>query len=102
VRWRERRIGFHPTDYGHVRDGYSETTLARLLADAGLDVGSVRRTFGPFGTLMFDLFFVTGDSEPHPLVFSALFPLYLALGWLDLALPGRRGAAVMAVGKKPR
>lgn len=101
VRWRERRIGFHPSDYGHVRDGYSNTELARLLEHAGLEVESVRHTFGPFGTLMFDLFFATGDNEPHPLVYAALFPLYMALARLDLALPARHGAAVLGVGRKP-
>lgn len=101
VRWRERRIGFQASDYGHVRDGYSDTGLARLLEHAGLEVESVRRTFGPFGTLMFDLFFATGDNEPHPLVYAALFPLYMTLARLDLALPGRHGAAVLGVGRKP-
>jgi 2-polyprenyl-3-methyl-5-hydroxy-6-metoxy-1,4-benzoquinol methylase len=101
VRWRERRIGFQPSDYGHVRDGYSERQLALLLDHAGLEVDTVKRTFGRFGTLMFDIFFVTGDSRPNPVVFLALFPFYLALGALDLALPGRNGAAVLGVGRKP-
>ena len=101
VRWRERRIGFQPSDYGHVRDGYSERQLARLLEGAGLEVDTVRRTFGRFGTLMFDIFFMTGDSRPNPAVYLALFPFYLALGALDLALPGRNGAAVLGVGRKP-
>jgi 2-polyprenyl-3-methyl-5-hydroxy-6-metoxy-1,4-benzoquinol methylase len=101
VRWRERRIGFHPSDYGHVRDGYSERQLAMLLDHAGLEVETVKRTFGRFGTLMFDIFFVTGDNKPNPLVYAALFPFYMALGGLDVALPGRNGAAVLGVGRKP-
>ncbi len=102
VRWRERRIGFHPSDYGHVRDGYSERQLELMLSDAGLEVATVRRTFGRFGTLMFDLFFVTGDSRPNPAAYAALFPLYMALARLDVACPGRTGAAVLGVGRKPR
>ena len=101
VKRRERRIGFSPSDYGHVRDGYSERQLTVLLDDAGLEVETVRRTFGPFGTLMFDVFFVTGDSQPNPALYLALFPFYMTLAALDLWLPGRNGAAILGVGRKP-
>ena len=102
VAWRERRIGFDPSDYGHVRDGYSEAQLRELFEGAGLEVESVRRTFGPAGTLMFDLFFVTGDSRPHPLVYLALFPLYMLLAAVDVLFPSKGGAAVMGVARKTR
>lgn len=98
---RERRIGFSPCEYGHVRQGYSDRTLRRLLEKAGLEVDRTRFTFGPAGTLMFDLFFVSGDSQPTPLVYAALFPLYMGLAALDLALPARHGAAILGVGRKP-
>jgi 2-polyprenyl-3-methyl-5-hydroxy-6-metoxy-1,4-benzoquinol methylase len=101
VAWRERRIGFTPADYGHVRDGYSEATLAKLFDNVGLEVNLIRRTFGRFGTLMFDIFFCTGDSRPHPLVYAALFPFYMALAGLDLAFPGRTGAGILGVARKP-
>jgi 2-polyprenyl-3-methyl-5-hydroxy-6-metoxy-1,4-benzoquinol methylase len=100
VSWRERRIGFQPSDYGHVRDGYTEDRLRELFEAAGLGVESVRRTFGPAGTLMFDLFFVTGDSRPHPVVYLALFPLYMLLAAVDVLIPSRGGAAVMGVARK--
>jgi SAM-dependent methyltransferase len=100
VRWRERRIGFHPSHYGHVRDGYSEGDLRRLLDGAGLEIDTIHRTFGPFGTLMFDLFFVTGDSKPNPLVFAAMFPVHMTLARLDLAMPGQHGAAILGIGRK--
>jgi 2-polyprenyl-3-methyl-5-hydroxy-6-metoxy-1,4-benzoquinol methylase len=100
VAWRERRIGFHPSDYGHVRDGYSEERLRALFDDAGLSVESVRRTFGPAGTLMFDLFFVTGDNRPNPLVYLALFPAYMLLAAADVRLPARNGAAVLGIARK--
>jgi SAM-dependent methyltransferase len=102
VRWRERRIGFHPSDYGHVRDGYSERQLEVLFDDAGLEVETVRQTFGPFGTLMFDLFFATGDSQPNPVVYAGLFPFYMTLAALDVSLATRHGAAVLGVARKPR
>lgn len=100
VAWRERRIGFHPTDYGHVRDGYSEAQLDALFDNAGLTVESVRRTFGPAGTLMFDLFFVTGDSRPHPVVYAGLFPLYMALAAVDVIAPTRAGAGILGIARK--
>jgi 2-polyprenyl-3-methyl-5-hydroxy-6-metoxy-1,4-benzoquinol methylase len=100
VAWRERRIGFDPSDYGHVRAGYSEDRLREMFEAAGLEVESVRRTFGPAGTLMFDLFFVTGDSRPHPLVYLALFPLYMLLAAIDVLIPSKSGAAVMGVARK--
>ena len=100
VAWRERRIGFAPSDYGHVRQGYSEEQLHALFENAGLVVESVRRTFGPAGTLMFDLFFVTGDSRPHPLVYAALFPLYMALSTVDVMAPAGGGAAVFGIARK--
>jgi SAM-dependent methyltransferase len=102
VAWRERRIGFNPSDYGHVRPGYSTADLHRMFENVGLEPETVTTTFGRFGTLMFDLFFVTGDNRPNPVVFMALFPVYLALAGLDLAFPGRGGAAVFGVGRKPR
>jgi len=101
VAWRERRIGFSPSDYGHVRQGYSEADLQRLFEGAGLVTQRVRRTFGFFGTLMFDIFFVTGDSRPNPLVYAALFPLYMALSFLDLTLPSNAGAAILGVARRP-
>jgi SAM-dependent methyltransferase len=101
VAWRERRIGFSPEQYGHVRPGYSLEGLAGLFANAGLTVEDVRYTFGRWGTLMFDLFFVMGDSRPNPAVYALLVPLYLALAELDVRLPARHGAAVLGVARKP-
>ncbi len=100
VAWRERRIGFDAHDYGHVRQGYSEPTLRRLFEEAGLVTRDIRFTFGPFGTLMFDVFFATGDSRPNPAVFLALFPLYMSLAALDVAVPSRHGAAILGVAQK--
>lgn len=100
VAWRERRIGFAPSDYGHVRQGYSEEQLRRLFQEAGLVPETVRRTFGPAGTLMFDLFFVTGDSRPHPLVYAAMFPVYMALSAIDVMAPAGGGSAIFGIARK--
>jgi len=101
VEWREKRIGFKPSDYGHVRQGYSHESLKGILEQAGLAAETIRWTFGRFGTLMFDIFFVTGDSRPHPAVFAGLFPFYMTLSALDVALPIRHGAAILGVGRRP-
>lgn len=98
---RERRIGFAPCDYGHVRPGYSTDDVRRMFGNVGLEPEKVGTTFGRFGTLMFDLFFVTGDNRPNPLLYAVLFPLYLGLAALDLVFPGTGGAAVFGVGRRP-
>ncbi len=97
---RERQIGFHPSDYGHVRDGYAKKDMYRMFADANLEVNAIRWTYGRFGTLMFDLFFITGDSRPNPLVYMALFPLYMGLSVLDVSLPNASGCGILVVGQK--
>lgn len=100
VAWRERRIGFHPSQYGHVRDGYSAADMRHFFEVNDLAIDTIRWTFGLFGTLMFDLFFATGDNRPSPLAYAVLFPFYLGLSALDVALPNRSGSAIMAVGHK--
>jgi 2-polyprenyl-3-methyl-5-hydroxy-6-metoxy-1,4-benzoquinol methylase len=101
VAWREKRIGFTPADYGHVRQGYSDSDLARILSAAKLEVDRIRWTFGRFGTVMFDVFFVTGDSRPNPAVYALLFPFYMGLSLLDVTLPIRHGAGILGVGRRP-
>jgi hypothetical protein len=100
VTWRERRIGFSPADYGHVRQGYSYDRLSEIFQNAKLQVDRIRWTFGRFGTLMFDLFFVVGDSKPYPAVYIVLFPFFMVLSGLDVLLPIRHGAAILGVGRK--
>jgi 2-polyprenyl-3-methyl-5-hydroxy-6-metoxy-1,4-benzoquinol methylase len=101
VAWREKRIGFSAADYGHVRQGYSDSDLARILRAAKLEVDRIRWTFGRFGTVMFDVFFVTGDSRPNPAVYALLFPFYMGLSLLDVTLPIRHGAGILGVGRRP-
>ncbi len=98
--WRERRIGFHPSHYGHVRTGYSAADMQHFLDVNDLTVETLRWTFGRFGTLMFDIFFITGDNAPPPLAYAVLFPFYMGLTALDVIWPNRSGSAIMAVGRK--
>ncbi len=100
VRWRERRIGFQPSDYGHVRDGYSQNDIEEKFLEAGGLPVRFLFTYGFFGTLAFDIFFVIGDNRPNPIVFGICFPLLLALAWLDLYFLGRTGSAILALATK--
>jgi len=101
VAWRERRIGFCPSEYGHVREGYSVNDLKRLFEETGSEPVQIRHTYGPWGTLCFDLFFSIGDSRPNPLVFATLFPLLKALAYMDLHGVPAHGAAVLGIARKP-
>lgn len=100
VAWRERRIGFQPSDYGHVRQGYSREDLEEKFTAVGARVTRSYLTFGFFGTLAFDLFFVIGDNRPHPVVFALMFPFLMLLAGLDLAFPSKTGSAILAVASK--
>lgn len=101
VRWREKRIGFHLSQYGHVRQGYGPAELAEKFSLAGASMLSSRFTFGLFGTLAFDLFFVIGDNRPNPIVFGLMFPALMALAAADLYFPTRTGSAILAVAQRP-
>lgn len=101
VKWRERRIGFHPSEYGHVRDGYSIVGLKALFEESGAEPIEIRYTYGKFGTMCFDLFFSIGDSKPNLFAYITLFPLLMALACLDLYGKPRHGAAVLGIARKP-
>ncbi len=63
VAWRERRIGFKPEDIGHVRPGYSPAMMDSLARAVGLETVKTVWTYGPFGNLAHDLFFVTRRQQ---------------------------------------
>ena len=58
-------------------------------------------TYGPFGNLAHDLFFVLGDSKPNPLVFAASLPFLLMLSFLENHTPTRHGSGLLAIVRKP-
>lgn len=95
VRWREKRIGFKDSDYGHVRQGYSVEGIGRILEELEFKQVRCLPTFGFWGTLAFDLFFVLGDNQPNPYVFMAAFPFLMAFAGLDLLIPVRRGSGLL-------
>ena len=94
VAWRERRIGFKPEDIGHVRPGYSPDMINGLAREVGLEPVKTVWTYGPFGNLAHDLFFVLGDSKPNPIVFAASLPFLLALSFLENHTPTRHGSGL--------
>ncbi len=101
VAWRERRIGFKPEDIGHVRPGYSPDMINGLAREVGLEPVKTVWTYGPFGNLAHDLFFVLGDSKPNPIVFAASLPFLLALSFLENHTPTRHGSGLLAIVRKP-
>ena len=100
VKWREKKIGFQPSDYGHVRDGYSKEDYYSKLKPLGFVEIAPTYTFGPFGTLAFDIFFVIGDNRPNPLVFALFFPFLMLLGVLDLHVKNGSGSGIMVSARK--
>jgi len=101
VHRREQRIGFTPADYGHVRDGYGKDDVKEKFETAGGRVQDSYYTFGPFGTLAFDISFVIGDNQPHPALYATLFPFLVALGVADLHYISDVGSAILAIGVRP-
>lgn len=100
VKWREERIGFSNEDYGHVREGYSIAGITETLKNIGFREVTCEYTFGFWGTLSFDLFFVIGDNKPNPLAFILAFPFLMLMAMLDLYFPSRQGSALLVVAKK--
>lgn len=100
VRWRERRINFSPSDIGHVREGYSVEAIGALLEDVGLSMVRQWWTYGPFGTLAHDIFFVIGDSNPNPVVYAAVLPSLLCLSFLENHISIQQGSGLLTIAVK--
>jgi len=100
VKWREKRIGFKDEDYGHVREGYSIEGVTATLERIGFRDVACEYTFGFWGTLSFDLFFIIGDNKPNPLVFFLAFPFLMLTALFDLYFPSRQGSALLVVARK--
>jgi 2-polyprenyl-3-methyl-5-hydroxy-6-metoxy-1,4-benzoquinol methylase len=102
LHWFERRRGGIPNGIvGHVREGYDRTGAAELAMSAGLEVVKVRWTYGFFGTLAHDLFFLFGDSEVNLFVFVLMLPALLSLSFLEGHTTPKSGSALLLVARKP-
>jgi 2-polyprenyl-3-methyl-5-hydroxy-6-metoxy-1,4-benzoquinol methylase len=100
VEWREKRLGITWTDIGHVRQGYEAEEIRARLEGMGFRSVECRSTFGFWGTLCFDVFFVLGDSRPNPAVYLLAFPWLMLMAWLDAWFPGRRGSGLLVTAQK--
>lgn len=100
VRWREKRINFSPSQIGHVREGYCIDGIAALLKEVGLSPLRQWWTYGPFGNLAHDLFFVIGDSSPNPIAYAAALPFLLFLSFLENHSSTDRGSGLLVIAMK--
>lgn len=99
VTWREKKIGFSDEDYGHVRQGYSIPGITATLTELGFKNVNCQYTYGFWGTLCFDIFFVIGDNKPNPLLFLLFFPILMLFAFLDLHFPSRQGSALLVTAR---
>jgi SAM-dependent methyltransferase len=102
LHWLERRRGGVPSGVvGHVREGYDPSSAAELAEAAGLEVVKIRWTYGFFGTLAHDLFFIFGDSDANPIAFVLALPALLGLSFLEGRTKIMSGSALLLVARKP-
>lgn len=101
LHWLERRRGSARGVVGHVREGYDAEGATELVRAAGLELVKLRWTYGFFGTLAHDLFYIMGDSEVSPLIFALALPFFLSLSFLEGRSQPRRGCALLLVARKP-
>jgi SAM-dependent methyltransferase len=102
LQWLERRRGVARGVVGHVREGYSPERVRVLLSDVGLEPIRIKWTYGFFGTLAHDIFFILGDSEINPLAFALALPFLLTLTFIEGHTATRHGSALLVVAAKPR
>lgn len=98
---REKRLGITLEDSGHVRQGYEAGETRRRLKGIGFSAVECRPTYGFWGTLCFDVFFVLGDNDPNPAVFLLAFPWLMALAWMDVWFPCETGSGLLVTGERP-
>jgi trans-aconitate methyltransferase len=101
VDWKEKRMGIDPLEAaGHVRQGYSVDGIQATLKGIGFTEVGAWHTYGFWGTLCFDLFFLIGDSKPNPILFFLAFPWLMMFAWLDVWFPSKQGSALLVVARK--
>lgn len=97
---REKRLGITLEDSGHVRQGYEADATRERLGRIGFRTVDCRQTYGFWGTICFDIFFVLGDNSPNPVVFLLAFPWLMALAWLDVWFPSELGSGLLVTGER--
>lgn len=87
---------------GHVRPGYTRSGLTSMLERAGLAIVESFYSYSSFETLASDWSFaITGGHERRRILYSAAFPLLLALSQLGRLSTPREGSGVVALARRP-
>ena len=87
------------SDKRHVREGYTEGELTRLLTDNGFKVKSLRNVWGVFGEGCMELYVLALLHLPLPLT-ALLFPILSAISSLDMLMRNRSGYGMIVVAEK--
>ena len=95
-RWFRRFERYEQHD--HERDGFEPEELAALLRDAGLESIAIRHTFGPPGSLAWELFHLAQRIGKWLALLT--YPVPWALAWLDGLFDWRRGNGFLIIAQK--
>lgn len=85
---------YHPD---HVREGYLEKDLDRLLVGSGFRIEKAYYTFGWFGSLAWEISEITFAVKP---IFIIIFPFLLLLGYIDTLVNNRWGNCILILARK--
>ncbi|MBI4434096.1 class I SAM-dependent methyltransferase [Candidatus Uhrbacteria bacterium] len=96
-RWMRRFASYAQED--HVREGFVPHDLTALLHAAGFVAVETRMTFGPLGSLAWELF-QTFQAIARPLVI-VMYPFLWVLMMLDGGISWSRGNGVLVIARKP-
>ncbi len=101
-------FGWHRQNWmgieGHVRPGYTRTSLTDLLVRAGFETMRCEYNYNSLETLASDLsYLITGGHERNKILYALAFPFLLALAWLgSFYRPGHDGSGLIALARKPQ
>ncbi|MBA7506267.1 Ubiquinone biosynthesis O-methyltransferase, mitochondrial [subsurface metagenome] len=86
---------------GHIRAGYTEQGLTKLLQDNGFRVNKVRNVWGFFGEGCEELYMLAILRLPLPFA-SLLFPLLSIISSLDMLTRNSKGYGLLLIAQKER
>ena len=85
----------------HVRAGYTEQELTKLLQDSGFKVNTVRKVWGFWGEWCEELYWLTILRLPLPFA-GLLFPLLSVISLLDTVARNSKGYGLLVITQKER
>lgn len=96
-RWSEN----FPDIEGHFRVGYDPAQLRARLEQAGLEVLDLYHSYGFWENLANNIsYFVTGAKRRNRGLYAFVFPLLMLMAWLGRSERPRRGAGLLAIGRR--